>query len=123
MASGSILLTFDSGTLVVSGAPGEQLAALPGVRHDPRADRYRAEARLYRPIVEHLRRKMAAEIADVLVNHADSQLACQKLIEEANRQGGKDNVTVIVSRFDMPASATDGLPMPATSAVAPSTPY
>jgi len=42
----------------------------------------------------------AQEIADILGGQADSQLACQKLIEEANRQGGKDNVTVIVSRFE-----------------------
>ena len=63
------------------------------------------------------------QIAEILMNHTDSQFACQELIEEANRQGGKDNVTVIVSRFDMPASATDGPLMPAASAVAPSTPY
>src|SRR5712692_7710308 len=51
-----ILLTFDQGTLVVSGLSSDSLLALPGVRHDPRSDSYRAEARLYRPIVEHLRR-------------------------------------------------------------------
>jgi superfamily II DNA or RNA helicase len=55
MGTASFLLTFDAGTLVVSGEPIEQLLALPGVRHDPRSDSYRAEARLYRPIVEHLR--------------------------------------------------------------------
>ena len=52
----------------------------------------------------------AQQITDILKNQTDSQLACQKLIEEANRQGGKDNVTVIVSRFDMPAAAKDGTP-------------
>ncbi|HMF14208.1 MAG TPA: DEAD/DEAH box helicase family protein [Gemmataceae bacterium] len=56
MEPASILLTFDAGTLVVSDAPAEQLLALPGVRHDPRSNSYRAEARLYRSIVEHLRR-------------------------------------------------------------------
>src|SRR6516225_6390403 len=55
MRSLQILLTFDAGTVVVAGEPIEQLLALPGVRHDPRSDSYRAEARLYRPIVEHLR--------------------------------------------------------------------
>jgi protein phosphatase len=52
----------------------------------------------------------AQQIADILGNQADSQLACQKLIEEANRQGGKDNVRVIVSRFEIPAGAADGAP-------------
>jgi protein phosphatase len=47
------------------------------------------------------------QIADILGNQTDSQLACQKLIEEANRQGGKDNVTVIVSRFEMSANAAE----------------
>ena len=56
MGAVNLLLTFDAGTLVVSGAPAEELLALPGVRHDPRSGSYRAEARLYRPIVEHLRR-------------------------------------------------------------------
>jgi superfamily II DNA or RNA helicase len=56
MEPASIVLMFDAGTLVVSGAPAERLLALPGIRHDPRLDSYRAEARLYRPIVEHLRR-------------------------------------------------------------------
>jgi superfamily II DNA or RNA helicase len=56
MEPASIVLSFDAGTLVVSGAPSERLLALPGVRHDQRSDSYRAEARLYRPIVQHLRR-------------------------------------------------------------------
>src|SRR5262249_37603312 len=57
MDSSPILLSFDAGTLVVSGRPAEQLLALPGVQHDPRSDNYRAEALHYRLIVEHLRRK------------------------------------------------------------------
>jgi protein phosphatase len=40
------------------------------------------------------------QIADILASQSDSQGACQKLIEEANRNGGQDNVTVIVSRFE-----------------------
>ena len=55
-----IHLTFDGGTLVVTGADGEQLAALPGCRADPRSGGYRAEARYYRPLVEHLRQKQIA---------------------------------------------------------------
>lgn len=49
-------LTFDGGTLVVSGAGPEVLEALPGCRLDPRSGGYRAEARHYRALVEHLRR-------------------------------------------------------------------
>jgi superfamily II DNA or RNA helicase len=48
-------ITFDGGTLVFRGLTPEQLAALPGCRFDPRAGTYRAEARYYRPIIEHLR--------------------------------------------------------------------
>jgi superfamily II DNA or RNA helicase len=51
-----IRLMFDQGTIVASDAAPEQLVALPGVRHDSRSGSYRAEARQYRPIVEHLRR-------------------------------------------------------------------
>jgi superfamily II DNA or RNA helicase len=50
-----IQLTFDDGTVVVSGAPAERLAALPLVRYDSRANVYRAEGRHYRALVEHLR--------------------------------------------------------------------
>jgi superfamily II DNA or RNA helicase len=51
-----IHLAFDGGTLLVSGAAPERLAELPGCRLDPRTGTYRAEARCYRAIVEHLRR-------------------------------------------------------------------
>jgi superfamily II DNA or RNA helicase len=50
-----IHLSFDAGTLVVAGAAAERLAALPHVQHDPRTATYRAEARHYRALVEHLR--------------------------------------------------------------------
>jgi superfamily II DNA or RNA helicase len=50
-----IRLTFDAGTLVVAGAAADRLTELPGVRFDPRTNAYRAEARHYRAIVEHLR--------------------------------------------------------------------
>ena len=48
-------LTFDGGTLVLSGGDPVAVAALPGVRPDPRSAGYRAEARCYRALVEHLR--------------------------------------------------------------------
>jgi protein phosphatase len=40
------------------------------------------------------------EIASILKVEPHPKDACQALIEEANRKGGKDNVTVIVSRFE-----------------------
>jgi superfamily II DNA or RNA helicase len=52
-----IRMTFDAGTLVLSGENVEILAALPGCRADPRSGVYRAEGRQYRAIVEHLRRQ------------------------------------------------------------------
>ncbi|HYT88557.1 MAG TPA: DEAD/DEAH box helicase family protein [Gemmataceae bacterium] len=56
----TIHLTFDGGTVVVTGAPAEQLAALPGCRFDERTGTYRAEGRSYRALVEHLRRHRIA---------------------------------------------------------------
>ncbi len=56
MDPATIRLTFDRGTIVFDGAPPERLAELPGARHDPRSDVYRAEGRCYRTVVEHLRR-------------------------------------------------------------------
>jgi superfamily II DNA or RNA helicase len=55
MAENPILLQFDGGTILVTGAAPEKLAALPGCRHDPRLTAYRAEGRYYRRIVEYLR--------------------------------------------------------------------
>jgi superfamily II DNA or RNA helicase len=52
-----IRLTFDGGTLVVSGADPE---GLPGCRPDPRSGTVRAEARRYRSLVEHLRQHRIA---------------------------------------------------------------
>ena len=57
MGPSTIGLSFEGGTLLVSGRDLEQLAALPGCRHDPRTNICRAEARHYRAIVEHLRRQ------------------------------------------------------------------
>jgi len=39
-------------------------------------------------------------IAAVLATEADPETACRRLIDEANRNGGKDNVTAVVARFD-----------------------
>src|SRR5438552_18923156 len=55
MSDATIQLSFDRGTLLLVGAPAEVLAALPGSRFDPRQNAYLAEARFYRPIVEHMR--------------------------------------------------------------------
>ena len=52
----TLRLTFDRGTIVVTGGAPELLDALPGLQVDPRTGVHRAEARHYRPIVEHLRR-------------------------------------------------------------------
>jgi protein phosphatase len=39
------------------------------------------------------------EIRLILKNANSSQAACQELIAAANREGGKDNITVVVARF------------------------
>src|SRR5947208_3528860 len=57
MEPAPLRLTFDGGTLVVAGATPEYLATLPGCRPDPRSGGFRAEARWYRPLVEHLRQQ------------------------------------------------------------------
>jgi superfamily II DNA or RNA helicase len=51
----ALQLAFDGGTVVVTGAPPEQLAGLPGCRFDARSGTFRAEGRAYRPLVEYLR--------------------------------------------------------------------
>jgi protein phosphatase len=38
-------------------------------------------------------------IAAVLVAEDSPEVACRRLIDEANRNGGVDNITVIVARF------------------------
>ena len=39
-------------------------------------------------------------IATILREESEPRAACEKLVAEANRLGGRDNVTVIVARFD-----------------------
>lgn len=49
-------------------------------------------------------------IAAILAGDADSQSAAERLVAEANERGGKDNVTVIVARFEpTPAEAAQRL--------------
>jgi PPM family protein phosphatase len=40
------------------------------------------------------------EIARILQAEADPERACDQLVAQANEQGGKDNITVIVARFE-----------------------
>ncbi|HUE86922.1 MAG TPA: PP2C family serine/threonine-protein phosphatase [Vicinamibacterales bacterium] len=44
-------------------------------------------------------------IAQVLRNTPDPEDACQRLLHEANEAGGRDNITIVVVRFD-PVDAT-----------------
>src|SRR5580692_11121622 len=57
MSQPPLRLVFDNGTLVCSAAAPELLSALPGVQFDPRSNAYRAEARHYRAIMEHIVRQ------------------------------------------------------------------
>jgi protein phosphatase len=41
-----------------------------------------------------------ADIAAVLRAEPEPARACERLVAEANQRGGKDNITVIVARFD-----------------------
>lgn len=42
-------------------------------------------------------------IAAILAAEVNPEAACRRLIDEANRSGGEDNVTAVVARFDTPA--------------------
>lgn len=44
----------------------------------------------------------ADELREVLMNTRDAAEACRELVDRANRAGGHDNITVIVSDFDGP---------------------
>ena len=39
-------------------------------------------------------------IHEVMRQEEDPRGACERLVAAANEQGGKDNITVIVARFD-----------------------
>jgi protein phosphatase len=47
-------------------------------------------------------------IRDILLEEAEPKAACERLVAEANEEGGKDNVTVIVARFEAPAPGPQG---------------
>jgi superfamily II DNA or RNA helicase len=64
METAPIRLAFDGGTIVVTGPDPLRLAGLPHCRPDARSGSFRAEARHYRPLVEHLRRSAIAYIDD-----------------------------------------------------------
>ena len=55
-APAPLRLSFEGGTLLVEGLPEGPEPDLPGVKFDPRAGLYRAEAIWYRTIVQHLRK-------------------------------------------------------------------
>src|SRR5438067_762863 len=58
MSDAPLALSYDRGTVVVSGAPpGFNYNSLPGVLFDPRTMTHRAQGRHYRAIVEHLIRE------------------------------------------------------------------
>jgi superfamily II DNA or RNA helicase len=57
MSAAPVHLAFEGGTLVVTGATPERLAALPHCQFDQRSGVWRAEGRHYRALVEHLRRE------------------------------------------------------------------
>ncbi len=40
------------------------------------------------------------EVLGILQGEEDPEAACERLIVRANEAGGKDNVTVVVARFD-----------------------
>jgi len=45
------------------------------------------------------------EIASIVSEETDLAIACRRLIDRANENGGPDNITVIVARFDGPGLA------------------
>src|SRR5581483_8979862 len=65
MAEAPLRLLFEGGTILIRGALAERLIAVPGCKFDPRSGGFRAEARWYRSIVEHLRHQRIAYIDEV----------------------------------------------------------
>jgi protein phosphatase len=40
------------------------------------------------------------EVAQVLHDEADPEMVCRRLVDQANKAGGKDNITVVVAHFE-----------------------
>ena len=60
MSNTPVHLTFDGGTLVITGGNPSLLEQLPGCRLDTRTNVFRAEGRSYRALVEYLRQQQIA---------------------------------------------------------------
>ena len=44
------------------------------------------------------------ELLSVVKQADNAEVACQRLVDQANEAGGSDNITVVVSRFNAPPS-------------------
>jgi superfamily II DNA or RNA helicase len=79
VATGSLRLAFNEGTVLVEGLPEGANSGLPGVEFDHRIRQFRAQAIEYRPIVEHLRRHHIAYIDNARdYNKVDWKLRVEK---------------------------------------------
>ena len=56
-------------------------------------------------------------IAATLRAEAEPEAACRSLVEQANNAGGRDNITVIVVRFDAPVVPESALPEPSETTI------
>ena len=54
-------------------------------------------------------------IAAVLAAELDPEAACQKLVAQANEAGGRDNITVLIVRFDQVDGKSAPAPRPTTA--------
>ncbi len=59
------------------------------------------------------------DILDIMSATRDPEEICRRLIEEANDQGGEDNITALVILFDEPKE--EGDVVPSSNAIAPET--
>jgi serine/threonine protein phosphatase PrpC len=50
-----------------------------------------------------------AEIARILQCQTDPEQACKQLVSRANEEGGTDNITVILARYELIARAAGQL--------------